>query len=75
MFMDTIIGVATTTFQTTTGFSFDDLVQWAGDQLVFLLGSGLGLVDAMLAWIVAIVVIGVIIGLIYHGLRWMKILR
>jgi len=73
--MDTIISSSTQLFENTTGFAFADLVDWAGDILVTILGMGLGLVDAMLPWIIAIIVISVIIGLIYHGLKWLHILR
>jgi len=75
MHMDTLISSSTQLFESTTGFAFTDLVDWAGDILVTILGMGLGLVDAMLPWIIAIIVISVIIGLIYHGLKWLHILR
>jgi uncharacterized membrane protein (DUF106 family) len=73
--MDDLISTSTALFQTTTGFSFSDLVDWAGDILVTILGMGLGLVDAMLPWVLAIIVISVIVGLIYRGLRWLHIIR
>lgn len=73
--MDDLISSSTATFEATTGFSFDDLVQWAGDILMTILGMGLGLVDAILPWVIAIIVISVIVGLIYHGLKWLHILR
>jgi len=73
--MGGFIATSSALFEATTGFSFDDLIDWAGDQLIIILGMGLGLVNALLPWILALVVIGVIIRLIYHGLRWLHILR
>lgn len=73
--MEELIASSTAQFESTTGFPFEDLVQWAGDILMTILGMGLGLVDAMLPWIIAIIVISVIIGLIYHGMKWLHILR
>jgi len=73
--MDAIIATSSALFTATTGFSLDSLIDWVGDILVTILGMGLGLVDAMLGWIIAIIVISVIVGLIYHGLKWLHILR
>jgi len=73
--MDDLIASSTTLFSDTTGFAYADLVTWSGDVLKLILGAGLGLVDAVLGWIIAFLVIAVIVGLIYHGLRWMRILR
>lgn len=73
--MDSLISTSTALFAATTGFSFDDLVDWAGDILLTILGMGLGVVNAILPWVIAIIVISVIVGLIYHGLKWLHILR
>jgi len=73
--MDTLIENASTTFVATTGFSFADLVTWAGTVLLQILGAGLGLVDSLIGWIIAIIVISVIVRLIFHGLKWLHILR
>lgn len=73
--MGSLIATSTALFQSTTGFAFTDLVSWAGDILKTILGMGLGLVNAILPWVIAIIVISVIVGLIYHGLKWLHILR
>lgn len=71
--MDTIIGAATSTFQTTTGFSFSDVVTWVGDNLIKLfIGSGVGVLDALKGWIVALVVIGAIVYFAYRAFRFFK---
>jgi len=73
--MDALIATSTALFTSTTGFAFSALVTWAGNIIKIVLGMGLGLVNAMLGWILAIIVISVIIGLIYHALKWLHILR
>jgi len=71
----TLIASSSALFLATTGFSYGDLVNWAGSILLVILGGGLGLVDALLGWIIALIIITVIVRLIYHGLRWLHIVR
>jgi len=73
--MGPMIASSSALFLATTGFTYADLVTWAGSIILVILGGGLGLVNALIGWIVAIVIISVIIGLIYHALRWLHILR
>jgi len=73
--MNDLIASSSAVFLSTTGFEYSDLVTWAGDQILLLLGGGLGLVNAMIGWIMALVIIAVIVRLIYHGLRFLHILR
>jgi len=56
-------------------FNYSDLVTWAGGILLTILGGGLGLVNALIGWVIAIIIITVIVRLIYHGLRWLHIVR
>lgn len=74
-YMSSLISTASATFLATTGFNYSDLVDWAGNILKQILGGGLGLVDALIGWIIAIIIITVIVRLIFHGLRWLHILR
>jgi len=73
--MTALIASSSALFLATTGFDYSDLVTWAGDVLLQILGGGLGLVNALIGWIIAIIIITVIVRLIYHGLRWLHILR
>jgi len=73
--MDTLIASSSALFLSTTGFTYASLVTWAGDILKTILGGGLGLVNALIGWIIAIIIITVIVRLIYHGLRWLHVLR
>lgn len=70
-----LIASSSATFQATTGFAYSDLVTWSGDILLQILGGGLGLVNALIGWIIALIIITVIVRLIYHGLKWLHILR
>lgn len=62
-------------FLSTTGFSYTDLVTQIGDWIKMFLGTGLGLVDSLLPWIIALIVFGVIISLVYKAMRFLHILR
>lgn len=73
--MTPLIASSTTLFTATTGFAYSDLVTWAGNIVKLILGMGLGLVDSMLGWILALIAISVIIGLIYHAFKFFHILR
>jgi len=73
--MGDLIASSSAAFEATTGFEYSDLVTWAGSILLQILGGGLGLVNALIGWIIAIIIITVIVRLIYHGLRWLHILR
>jgi len=73
--MGTLIATSSALFLATTGFSYGDLVTWAGSVLLVILGGGLGLVNALLGWVIALIIISVIVRLIYHGLRWLHIFR
>ena len=73
--MDFPIATSSALFESMTGFAYADLVTWMGGNLKLILGGGLGLVDALIGWIIAIIIIGVVVKLIFSGLRWLHILR
>jgi len=73
--MTELIATSSALFTSMTGFAYADLVAWAGNVLKLILGGGLGLVDALIGWIIAIVIITVVVRLIFHGLRWLHVLR
>jgi hypothetical protein len=70
--MGTLIGNATTTFETTTGLTFANVVSFMGDNLKLLIGSGLGVLQALLPWIIALVVIGAIVYFLYRGFQFFR---
>lgn len=71
--MDGLINTATTTFETTTGFSLASVIDWMGDNLAKLfLGMGLGVLDGLKVWIVALIAITAII---YFAFRFIRFYR
>jgi len=70
-----LIATSSALFLATTGFTYASLVTWAGDVLLLVLGGGLGLVNAMIGWIIALIIITVIVRLIYHGFKWLHLVR
>lgn len=70
--MQTLITNATTTFQTTTGVEYTDVVSFMGTQLKLVLGSGLGVFQALMPWIIALVVIGAIVYFVYRAFRFFR---
>lgn len=73
--MDALIASSSALFESTTGFGYDDLVTWAGSVIKTIFGTGLGLVNSVLGWVIALIVMAVIVGLIYHALRFLHIMR
>lgn len=68
--MDTLINTATSSFQTTTGFSISSVVSWMADNLLkVFLGSGLAVLYEMRYWIVALIIISVIVYFAFRALR------
>lgn len=70
--MDTIIGTATTTFLATTGFSLDSVVDFMTDQITLVIGSGLGLLQALIPWIVALALIGGAVYFLYRAFSFFR---
>lgn len=72
--MGALIASSSALFLTTTGFSYASLVTWAGNDILLILGGGLGLIDSLMGWIIALAVISLIVHMIFRGLRFLHIL-
>ena len=71
--MGSLISTATSTFETTTGFSMDSLLTWSVDNLLkVFLGTGLAVLYTLRYWIVALIVIGIIVYFSFRGLGFFK---
>jgi len=71
--MDSLITTATSTFQTTTGFSMDSVLTWSVDNLLkVFLGTGLAVLYTLRYWIVALVVIALLVYFAFRGFRFFK---
>ncbi len=64
------ITLAKTDFNNQLGFSLDSVLTWMSGVLLFFIGSGFALLDAMKVWIVAVIAIGVVIFFVFKGLRF-----
>lgn len=73
--IDTLVTDAGTLFSTTTGFTIAQFVTYVGNIAKQILGGGLGLVNGLLGWIVAFVIIGVVLHLLYRAMRFLHIFR
>lgn len=70
--MQTIIDTASSTFTTTTGFSIASVVSFMSDQIKLVLGGGLGVLQALMGWIVALAIIGAIVYFLYRAFRFFR---
>lgn len=70
--MQTIIDTASSTFTTTTGFSLSSVVDFMTDMIVLVIGTGLGILQALLPWIVALVAIGAIVWFLFRAFKFFR---
>ena len=71
--MDTMINTATSTFQTTTGFSLASVVDWSTTNLVTLfIGSGLGVLYELRVWIVAFLMLSICIYFAFRAFQYFR---
>jgi len=70
--MDTIISTATTSFNSTVGFSLDSVLDFVIVQIKLVIGTGLGVLQTIIPLLLAVVAIGAIIGLIWMGYRFFR---
>jgi len=70
--MQTIINSATSTFLTTTGFSLDSVVDFMTTQITLVIGSGLGLLQNLMPWIVALALIGGVVWFLFRAFQFFR---
>jgi len=70
--MDTLINTATTTFETTTGITLASVVDFLKDQILLVVGTGLGVLQALLPWIIALIAISAVVYFVYRGLQFFR---
>ena len=70
--MDSIIATASSTFSTSLGFGWSDVVTFMKAQLLLIIGSGLGLLETLLPYIVALVIISAIVYFIYRAFQFFR---
>lgn len=70
--MQGIIDTASSTFTTTTGFSLASVVDFMSDLILLVIGTGLGVLQALLPWILALVAIGAVVYLLYRAFSFFR---
>jgi len=70
--MDGIITNATSTFLATTGFELSSDVDFMTDQILLVVGSGLGVLEYLLPWIVGIAVISAIVYFLFRAFSFFR---
>ncbi len=70
--MDAIITTASTTFTTAVGFNWANVVAWMKDLLLLVIGSGLGLLETLLPFIIALITISAIVYFLYRAFRFFR---
>ncbi len=71
--MNSLIGNATSSFANTTGVEVDNVVTWAGDNLIKLfIGSGFAVLYALRYWIVALIIFGALVYFSFRALGFFK---
>lgn len=70
--MDTVINTASTTFTTAMGFTWADTVVYMKSLLLLVIGSGLGLLETLMPYIIALVVIAAIVYFLYRAFRFFR---
>lgn len=70
--MQTIIDTASTTFETTTGFSLASVVDFMSDMIKLVIGTGLGVLQSLLPWILALVAISAVVYLLYRAFSFFR---
>jgi hypothetical protein len=70
--MDSVITTASTTFSSAMGFEWSAVVTYMKTLLLLVLGSGLGLLQVLMPYIIALVVIGAIVYFLYRAFRFFR---
>lgn len=70
--MDTIVNTATSTFNTTIGFTLADAVDWGVDLLKLILGTGLAVLESLMPVILVLGAIGACVYIAYRAFRFFR---
>lgn len=65
--MAPLIAAASSSFETTVGFGWDDVIAFMSGLIKLVIGTGLGLLQAMLPWILVLAAIAGIVYFLYRA--------
>lgn len=70
--MDTVIATASSTFSSAMGFGWGEVVAYMKTLLLLVIGSGLGLLQTLLPYIIALIVISAIVYFLYRAFQFFR---
>ena len=70
--MQTLITTASSTFTTALGFNWSDVTAYMSSLLSLVLGTGLGLLQTLMPYIVGLVFIGAVVYFVYRAFRFFR---
>lgn len=70
--MDALIATSTAGFLTAFGFSLTDLITFMKNWLLYIIGAGLGILQALMPYIVGLAVISAIIYFLYRAFKFFR---
>lgn len=70
--MSGIIATSTAGFATAFGFSLSDVISFMETWLLYIIGAGLGILQALMPYIVGLAVISAIVYFVYRAFRFFR---
>lgn len=70
--MQTLVDNATSTFESTTGLTFSDVISWMTVQLKLIMGTGLAILQDLMPWIVGLIALGAIVYFAFRAFRFYR---
>jgi hypothetical protein len=70
--MDALIATSSAGFTSAFGFSLSDVITFMKTWLLYIFGAGIGLLQALMPYIVGLAVISAIIYFIYRAFRFFR---
>jgi len=70
--MEALIATSSASFSTAFGFSWSDLVTFMKSLLLTIIGAGLGILQALMPYIIGLAVISAIVYFLYRAFRFFR---
>lgn len=70
--MDALIATSSTSFSTAFGFTWVNLVDFMKTWLLTIIGAGLGILQALMPYIIGLAVISAIVYFLYRAFRFFR---
>lgn len=72
MTIDELIATSTAGFNTAFGFSIPNAIAFMKTWLTYIIGAGLGLLQALMPFIVGLVVLGAVVYFLYRAFKFFR---